>query len=389
MNSNYKTLSSSDLAVITALRHRLHQSPELSGEEWQTANIMADFLGGCKNVHLVTEVGGHGLAAVFGQENHDGPTVMFRAELDALPIAEKMLIPYASTNSGVSHKCGHDGHMATLAGLALNLSHTPPTKGKAVLLLQPAEETGKGALAMRHDPKLADLAPDWVFAQHNLPGYPSGTVVIRDGAFASGSCGMTITLTGKTSHAAHPEQGISPDQALAELVSSLIILPIAYQRTDNLALITIVHATLGEPAFGISPGTAEIMATFRADDNDVLYELRESAEELAATVAKNHGLKCQVGWSEEFPVTVNDCDAAAVIRRAAGKTGLPVTSGEESPFRWSEDFGILADWGKGAMFCLGAGEKHPALHAPDFDFNDDLLAPGVAMLVAITRELLS
>lgn len=382
------SISPKEHSTVKALRHQLHRSPEPSGAEVDTAALMAEFFRNCQCTRLLTQVGGHGVVAVFEGAQTDGPTIMFRAELDALPIAEEPDFPHASTNPGVSHKCGHDGHMAILAGMALKLKENPPARGRVVLLLQPAEETGKGAQAVRLDPQMANLAPDWIFALHNLPGYPTNTVLIRQGTFASGSCGMTITLTGKTSHAAHPEKGISPDQALAKLVSSLVVLPISYEQEGHLALITIVHATLGEPAFGITPGAAEIMATLRADNSKVLFELQETAADLAASVAEQYGLSCQVQWSEVFPVTVNDSDAAAVVERAAFKTDLTIAPVEESPFRWSEDFGILADWGKGAMFCLGAGENHPDLHAPDFDFNDDLLAPGVAMLATIAKELL-
>ena len=354
--------------------------------------MMKEFLSGCEPRELIGGLGGHGLAAVFAApDNQPGPVIMLRAELDALPLDESPNCPWPSENPGCAHKCGHDGHMAILAGVARRLQTTPPASGSVILLFQPAEETGAGAAELLDDARFRALKPDWIFALHNLPGHPAWSILTRPGTFAAGSVGVKIHLRGSTSHAAYPEQGNSPDMAMAELVMGLVNL--GDDADEALALITVVHARLGEGQngeanFGISPGEADIMATIRSDRDEVLQNLKTKAAQLAQESALKNGLKCEVEFCEEFPVTVNDAAAVDIIRQAAQELDLDVESPEESPFRWSEDFGFLTAWTRGAMFGLGAGTLHPVLHGPGFDFDDDLLLPGVAVLERICRNIL-
>lgn len=198
---------------------------------------------------------------------------------------------------------------------------------------------------------------------------------------------MRIRLDGATSHAAYPEQGRSPDRALARLVTGLINLN--DHHGEGLALVTVTHARLGEPAFGITPGRAEILVTVRADSDDVLQELKRAATRLAEQEARDSRLDVDVTYEEEFPVTVNDARAVAVIEAAAAELDLDLARPTESPFRWSEDFGLLTAWRPGAMFGLGAGTEHPVLHGNEYDFNDDLLLPGVMMMEKILRLALA
>ncbi len=334
------------------------------------------------SVEILTGLGGHGLAAIFpAADDAPGPTVMLRCELDALPLAESPACPWPSRNPSAAHKCGHDGHMAMVCGVARHLAACPPPRGRVILVFQPAEETGTGAAALLADGRFRALDPDWIFALHNLPGHPPWSVLTRAGAFAAGSCGVRIRLEGATSHAAYPEQGHSPDRALARLVTDLINLN--SDQGDELALVTITHARLGDPAFGITPGQAEILATIRAQDDAVLRRLKEETSRRAHAAARRWDLAVRVGFEEEFPVTWNDAHAVDMIAAAARELDLDVQDPAESPFRWSEDFGLLTAWRPGAMFGLGAGPDHAPLHSPHYDFPDDLLIPGVMMLEKI------
>ncbi len=154
--------------------------------------------------------------------------------------------------------------MATLAALARGLARQRPRRGRAVLLFQPAEETGAGAAAVVADPKFAEIAPDFVFAYHNMPGLPSGRVALAAGPVNCASRGMRIALSGKTAHASTPELGVSPMAALARLMPELASLGRggALESAD-FAMVTVTHARMGEPAFGVAPGYAEIWATLR------------------------------------------------------------------------------------------------------------------------------
>ena len=367
-------------------RRRLHALAELSDREEATAAFVAGELAACGPDFLWTDLGGHGVLAGFGAPDAGGdPCILLRAELDALPIDETLDIDHASFTPGVSHKCGHDGHMAMLLGLAGRLRDEPPRRGRVLLLFQPAEETGRGAAAVLADARWSGLRCDWVFALHNLPGYPVGAVVAAPGSFCAASCGLILFLEGAVSHAAYPEQGHNPGPAMARLVLDLVNLPDGLDAGLGPGLVTVTHARLGEPAFGISPGRAEIRATLRAQTDAGLDALRRKSATCAARIAADAGLRHELAWAEEFPAVVNDARAAELVLRAADNLGLATASPGESPFRWSEDFGRLAVLGCGALFGLGCGRDHPALHAENYDFNDAILARGVELWREICR----
>lgn len=378
-------LSEEQIHKLTDLRHRLHTIAELSGEEKKTAKAIESFLKSTNPDELLTGIGGHGLIAQY-KGLDEGPSVLIRCELDALPIHDEGNFEYRSQHKGVGHKCGHDGHMAIICGLAKMLSEKRPEKGEVLLLFQPAEETGAGAEKVLNDHKFKSLKPDYVFALHNLPGFKQNQVIIRDGAFALASVGMVVRLKGSTSHAAHPEQGRSPALAMAQLVESLSALPQFHTDLGQAAKATVIHVRLGERAFGTSPGTAEVMATLRAWDDDILEQIKQKAEGISRGLAKTYGLEVLIEWTEAFPVTANDGDAAKIIREAAQNMGEELIVKNE-PFGWSEDFGHFTQIFKGAFFGLGAGKDHPALHAPDYDFADELIPNGVALFMGIIDQV--
>lgn len=371
--------------TLRQLRRNLHEHPELSGVEEQTAERIAAQLEGTGPDQMIRGLGGTGIAAVYNGKT-DGETWLFRAELDALPIPEADDLPHASRVPGVSHKCGHDGHMTALIGLARKLSvMREGLRGRVVLLFQPAEEIAAGAFAVSAEARFQELRPDRVFAWHNLPGYPLGSVIIRNGVFASASRGLVVRLTGATSHAAHTEDGVSPLPVFSHLVSQLPRLPQDCVRFDRAARVTLIHARLGEVAFGTSPGEAEVMATFRTHHEADMDRLVERAETMIASVADAHGLQVQMEWRDIFPATVNDSQAADDVRSVAGKLNIPVIE-VASPFPWSEDFGVFSGEVPGALFGIGSGETHPQLHHPTYDFPDNLLERSVDVMSELIRQ---
>ncbi|PKL75397.1 MAG: amidohydrolase [Candidatus Melainabacteria bacterium HGW-Melainabacteria-1] len=372
------------LTRVVALRRTLHREAELSNQEHATAAILADWLAQYQPDQLFSNLGGHGLAAVYAGPE-PGPTVLIRAELDALLIQEDLPIGHRSRHPGVSHKCGHDGHMAIVAGLAPGLKANPLARGRAVLLFQPAEETGEGALRVLQDPAFAAIRPDYCFALHNLPAFELGQVVLQAGTFALASVGLKIELLGHSSHAAYPERGCSPAGAMAELILALQALN-QTPRSD-FALLTVVSANLGETSFGINPGFATVMATLRSGDDEVLAQLRAEATELAQNLAQTAGLECRLSWHEAFPVTRNHPKAVALLEQASLNCGWQVMAPAE-PFRWSEDFGWFTREIPGALFGLGAGHGL-ALHSEDYDFPEALLDPGIRIFRGVLDQLLA
>lgn len=370
---------------LIKLRHQIHQHPELSGEEHDTALLFYEKLKTLDPDELYSDLGGFGLAAIFSG-TEPGPTILFRTELDALPIEETIDIPYRSKNKGVSHKCGHDGHMAIIYGLAQDIAKNRPERGRVIILFQPAEETGEGARAIVADPLYSKLAPDYSFALHNLPGHPMGQVMIRAGVFTCASRGMVIKLTGSTAHAAYPETGNSPALALAGLMQSFPDIASSIDK-DELLMTTTVHAIMGEPALGIAPADATLMVNLRSETNQGMEMLVSAAEQLVKTAAKGNGLDYNIGWTEIFDANFNDEDCVKQVVQAAEATNHTVKWLDE-PFRWAEDFGAISASAKGAMFAFGAGEDKPQIHNSDYDFPDELISRGKSIFFEIYKKYL-
>ena len=380
-------LTNADLIELTALRRDLHRFPEVSRDEYATAQRMVDALRALNPNQIVTGLGGHGVAAVFNGAAA-GPTVLFRAELDALPIHELSDADHRSTIPGKGHLCGHDGHMTLLLGLARLIARHRPAKGRVVLMFQPAEEDGSGAAAVVADPRFAAIKPDWAFAIHNLPGLPLGHAALAAGVVNCASQGLKITLTGKTAHASQPEAGLSPGLALSRLIPALANLGQGGPLAPDYRLVTLTHARLGEPAFGIAPGEAEIWATLRTIADDKMVALREASITLAQAEAKAHGLTVTFSHHDDFAASVNDPQATAQLSKAMDALNIPHDNGD-LPMRGSEDFGRFGQQGtKSAMLFLGAGIHHAALHNPDYDFPDDLIPIGVQIFHTTLRNLL-
>jgi amidohydrolase len=379
-------LTNEDMVDLVAFRRKLHRAPELSREEAQTAREVHAFLASTRPDRIVTGLGGHGLAAIY-EGKAPGPTVMVRAELDGLPIEEISDLPYRSAMPGKAHLCGHDGHMAILAGLARALGRQRPQRGRAVLLFQPAEEDGSGAAAVVADPRFREISPDFAFALHNLPGLPLGRVALVEGPVNCASRGMRIILNGKTAHASMPETGISPVDVVAELMPALTALGRGGPLDDDFAMVTVTHVKIGEPAFGVAPGRAEIWATLRTLTDAGMEDLCVSAEHLVLSAAREKGLSVEVSHDDIFLHCENAPEAVAHLRHALDEEGVPHDEGD-LPMRASEDFGRFGQKAPAAMFFLGAGENHPSLHNPDYDFPDDLIGIGARVFMRTLRNLL-
>ncbi|MCA9001603.1 MAG: amidohydrolase, partial [Planctomycetes bacterium] len=298
-------MTQSSVLDLTQLRRQLHRMAEPSGEERRTAQFVAESLQHIGVENLVQGVGGNGvLCSLSGQS--PGPTVLLRADLDALPLQDDDRLEHASERAGCAHRCGHDGHMAMVLGVAQSLRQEPPARGRAVFLFQPAEETGQGAFDVLQDERFAPFAPDFALATHNLPGFELGTVVLRRGIFASASKGMCVEWIGRASHASEPAAGRSPIPAATQFAQELERLPQSATALEESAQITVVGVVAGGANYGINPGEARVMATLRAHTDSTMDKLTMRAQELARGLAAAHGLEIKVTWHEEFPAT--PCD---------------------------------------------------------------------------------
>lgn len=375
-------------SAMQQLRHSLHQKPELSSEEHDTANTVAAILSTYGPDELMTEVGGYGLLACF-KGNASGPRVMLRCELDALPIQETNEFEYRSIYDGVSHKCGHDGHMAILLETARRLCEQRPDRGEVMLLFQPAEETSVGAFAVCNDEMFQQHKPDYCFALHNVPGYPLGSVIVREHSMCCASRGLVICLQGQTAHAAQPECGNSPTAAVVELLNHCNEIESRYQGADDeIVLLTLVGTSIGNRTFGNTPKFAEIFVTLRSQKDATLDKIDAEVRNKVAALCEQYGLHYSFEEEDDFPATANAPQAVDIIRAACNSEDVACVE-PDNPIRWSEDFGYFTQQSTGALFGLGAGEDHAGLHDSEYDFPDKLIDRGADMFIAISAQLLN
>ncbi len=277
--------------------------------------------------------------------------------------------------------------MAIVAGLADVFSKNPPKKGQVVLLFQPSEENGQGALRVLNDNRFKKIKVNYVFALHNLPGFSDGEIVLCRDTFASASKGMIIKLYGKTAHASEPENGNSPAIAMAEIINGLTELT-KKRKFSDFSLITIIYARLGDVAFGTTPGYAEIMATLRTYSNSDMEKLVKDAENIAGEFAKKGKLEYKMSYVEEFPATINNNNLVEEIENIAKSLNYKY-SYKKKPLRWSEDFAHFAMKFPGVLFGLGVGVNHSQLHNPDYDFPDKIIENGVKIYYEISRRIVN
>jgi amidohydrolase len=351
------------LKLILALRHELHGLAELSGEETRTKQRLIVFLRKHTSLHIEDE--GQWFCAVHSEPDAR-ETVAFRADMDALP-----------HNGGAAHLCGHDGHSAALCGLGLYLENKRLGRN-IVLIFQHAEETGAGGAICAS--ALKKHRADRVYAFHNIPGWPEGAVLLREGTFACASRGMTLNFTGAPSHAAYPENGRNPGYAAARVIDAMPRL--AQTGYRGLTMATLIGAQIGQKAFGTAAADAEVWLTLRASMEEDLQALIRAIESAARAEAARDGVDIRISFQDVFPATLNDYAAVQRLRAVCRHTGLSCIDVAE-PFRWSEDFGYYGAYAKAVLFGIGAGTDWPQLHTEQYAFNDNILPAALTLFASL------
>lgn len=355
------------LEKVIDLRHRLHRYPELSGEETETKRTLMAFLRESSTLQI-KDMGKWFYAEYHPAQGRSRGCIAFRADFDAIKVLEETPLPYASVNKGVAHKCGHDGHSATLVGFAVDVEQRGCDKD-VYFIFQHAEETGEGGAPC------AELIPekriDQVFAVHNFPGGPFGSLGIRSGTINCASKGMELVFTGASAHASQPEMGKNPSKAVSQMILELD--RIADQsRYEGLILATVVQVDIGERAFGVAAHRGKLLLTIRGQIEAEMDAMQKEIEDFAKVQAEAEGLEVEFHFYEAFPETYNHPESVDKLKAIAAKHDWPVNEMED-PIRSSEDFGYYTKKAPGALIWLGAGEEWPPIHSEDFDYNDDLI----------------
>ncbi len=375
---------------LVALRHDLHQHPELSLKEERTTRQILAHLGqmGIKAQGLPEMTGAVGL--IPGEM--EGPTLAIRADIDALPIEELNQVPYKSTHPGVMHACGHDAHTAILLGVArlvMDSGLAARLRGNLKLLFQPAEETGVGARMMVERRVLENPGVDRVIAAHVAADLPVGHVGVNFGQSHASNDIFHLRIKGKGTHGARPHQGNDPIVAGAQLISALQ--SVVARRVDPLeaAVISVCQFQAGA-ATNVIPETALLAGTMRAMTVSVQQQLHEHLQRQVRGMAEAFDVECDLEVQKVFPPCLNDPEVVEFMERAAAEVVGPAQVHHSPPVTGSEDFAFFSQAVPGAIIRLGCGNRHgePALHSTHFDVPDEVLFTGVSIFYEAVRRYL-
>ncbi|WP_062228720.1 M20 aminoacylase family protein [Aureimonas frigidaquae] len=357
-------------------RRDLHRHPELAYQEERTADFVARQLTAF-GLSVRRGYGGTGLVASLTRGT-SRRVIGLRADMDALPIAEATGAEHASTRPGVMHACGHDGHVAMLVAAARELSSRPGLDGTIHFIFQPAEEVEGGAHAMARDGLFSDFPLDEIYAIHNWPALPPGHLVARDDAMMAAFATFDIVVTGRGAHGAMPHQGADPVLAAGQLVAALqgVVARNVSPLESAVVSVTQIH---GGDAYNVIPETVNLKGTTRWFEPAVGDLLETRMRQTAEGIAAAFGCRADLRYDRLYPATINAPEPAAHVRDVAARiTGLTVETAP--PSMAAEDFAFMLQQVPGAYIWLGAGRtgENPGLHSPRFDFNDAILADGVA-----------
>ncbi|MGB9097019.1 M20 aminoacylase family protein [Erwinia sp.] len=371
----------------TRWRKELHARPELGYQEHQTSRRVADLL---REFGLQVHTGLAGTGVVGSLENGPGPTIGFRADMDALPITELGNLAWRSTQPGVMHACGHDGHTAMLLAAAKHLSESRQFSGTVHFVFQPAEENLGGARKMVAD-GLFDLFPmDAIYGLHNWPGLPVGHLAVNSGAMMASLDAFEITLHGRSCHAAMPENGADPIVAAAQLILALQTIPARRLSPLASAVVSITQIAGGE-AINVIPENVVLRGTLRCLQGDVRNKVRKMIDEFVTTFTAPMGIEGSIEYLTDYPVTTNNAAQAEKVRDCALAL-LPAdrVHWNVNPSMASEDFACMLDVCPGAYFWIGADGDTPSrpLHNAHYDFNDRLIVEGITLWTALAERLL-
>ncbi|MFT5423189.1 MAG: amidohydrolase [Phycisphaerales bacterium] len=418
--ANVRELVKAHHPGLIELRHALHRIPEVMHEEKQTSLLIQSELTAL-GIAFVADLGGHEPGTGTGVVAHlpavkdgerietDLESVGLRADMDALPITETTGVEYASTNPGVMHACGHDGHMTTVLGAARILAAMPDRPNPVTLVFQPAEEGGFGGEYMVRDGCLEGAARlgegmgprvGRMYGMHGWPERPLGTVCTRGGAFMASTDEFTMSIVGKGGHGAYPHLCIDPVLATAGVIQAVQRIVSRNVKPMNPAVVTIASVHGGH-ANNVIPDEIVLNGTLRAIDAETRRLLEVEFIRVVTSTAEAYRCEARIRWEPGYPVVRNDeAEALRVLRIAGEAFGADWARTEPEPTMGGEDFAYYCDQVPSCFFWVGLGEKgddgrddggggsekEPLLHQSRFDFKDAAIPVGVEMMVRLALD---
>lgn len=374
------------LPDVIEWQQHIHRHPELGFQEKKTAAFVAEKLQAF-GIKVHRDVSDTAVVGALKAGDSDR-RIMFRAELDALPVDEATGLPHSSRVKGVMHACGHDAHTAMLLGAAKLLGKSPNFDGTIYFVFQPAEEVHGGGKKMVSDGLLDRFPAEKVFSQHSWPGVKEGAAVVTQGPIMAGVDDFTLTFKGNGAHAAMPELGDDPLVAAAEFIMSAQ--RIVSRTVDPKSALVLSFTQLhGGRINNIVPAEMGVQGTARFFDTALSDHVEEQISRIAEGIARASGIEFELDYRKGYPAVVNSAEGASIVKLAADSF-LPSESvvTDEAPSLGCEDFSYLLNAvGDGAYIWLGAGEVGPraGLHGDQFVFNEKLFPVGVRMWLALAE----
>ena len=370
-------------------RRDFHKHPELAFQEHRTAGIVADELNQL-GLEVQTGVGKTGVVGIL-EGAAEGPTVLYRADMDALPIQELNSAEYASSAPGKMHACGHDGHTAIALGIAKLLSnHRAELGGRVKFVFQPAEEVGGGAASMVADGVLEAPKPDYTLGIHLWNDLEVGQVSVVSGPTMSGAGVFEITITGKGGHGAMPHQTADPIVCGAQLI--LALQTIVSRNVDPLDMVVITIGTLnGGTARNIIPQTVSLTGSFRIFREATRELVQRRIREVCEGVAAAHSCRADIDFPMGIGAIINDAEVTERARAVFAGYGEHVQVVNQ-PWMASEDVGLLMQRNPSAYLLVGSANRERELdyphHHPRFDFDEAVLPLSVGLMSAAIADYL-
>ncbi|MBU3611044.1 amidohydrolase [Polynucleobacter wuianus] len=381
-------LSLIEVEEFISLRRDIHQHPELAFDEHRTAALVAKKLKSW-GYEVYEGIGGTGVVGVLKSGTGE-MAIGLRADMDALPIYEQSGVEWSSCNHGVMHACGHDGHTAMLLAAAKELADTKEFSGTLNLIFQPAEEGGGGALSMMEDELFKRFPCDAIFAIHNMPGYPVGHFIFRDGPTMSSSDYASIEINGVGGHGGMPHKASDPIVAASSIVMALQTIVSRNVDPQQSAVVTVGAFNAGH-ANNVIPAKAKLELSVRALDPQVRIDLEKRIKALVSSQAESFGLTASIDWRPGYSVLVNSHAETEFARNVAsdffGESGIirqgPALSG-------SEDFAFMLEEVPGCYLFIGNGDTPGTcmVHNPAYDFNDENIAIGATFWCQLVKQYL-
>lgn len=379
-----------------ALRRDLHRHPELGFQEIRTSGIVAKELEAL-GIEVTKGVGKTGVVGYL-EGSRPGPTILLRFDMDALPITEETGAEYASTTPGVMHACGHDGHTAIGLTVAKILNqHKHQLAGSIKFCFQPSEEgtngeEAGGALMMMRDGVLDSPKVEKTLALHLWNDKPLGWIHVAKGPVMAGAELFTVKLTGKGGHGAAPETTTDPVICAAHITTALQTIVSRNVPPLKPAVVSVTSLHSGT-AFNIIPKTAELSGTIRTFNPEVRQLVLERFEQLVRGIASSMGCAAEITMQQVTAPVINNEEVAASVLRTA-HTLFPQTPIAETPYltMGAEDMGYMQEKAAGCYFFIGSANAEKNLnynhHHPKFDFDEQALINGAALMAAAAADLL-